>query len=385
MRISAFAYCAAARIFPLLARPLSFITSEIEYEKCVRELLCAYSPVSIVFKELPKLRSQIDLSFVVPVYNSQKYLERCVDSLVNQKTSYNYEVILVDDGSEDNSGKIADQYEDEFEFVRVLHQDNAGISAARNRGISSARGRYLAFVDNDDCVDESYVQILMDRAYETDADVVKCGHYRWNVESNSIISKVKYDDASYQDDIGRNILKLKGFIWEGVSKRELWEEFRFPEGYWYEDIITRFVILRSASKIETVGDVLYYYSIHDSNASKSVWMHSEPKCLDEIYLIEAVLKLEISKNERALSHALLYELCGVLWSRTRNQPLRLRICVFNVASEIIKNHIIQDEEYDEFEKQLIAIFYNRSFVSWELLSCAKMLNVKLANDYGIAL
>lgn len=385
MRISAFAYCAAARIFPLLARPLSFITSEIEYEKCVRELSCAYSPVSIAFKELPKLRSQIDLSFVVPVYNSQKYLERCVDSLVNQKTSYNYEVILVDDGSEDNSGKIADQYEDKFEFVRVLHQDNAGISAARNRGISSARGRYLAFVDNDDCVDESYVQILMDRAYETDADVVKCGHYRWNVESNSIISKVKYDDASYQDDIGRNILKLKGFIWEGVSKRELWEEFRFPEGYWYEDIITRFVILRSASKIETVGDVLYYYSIHDSNASKSVWKHSEPKCLDEIYLIEAVLKLEISKNERALSHALLYELCGVLWSRTRNQPLRLRICVFNVASEIIKNHIIQDEEYDEFEKQLIAIFYNRSFVSWELLSCAKMLNVKLANDYGIAL
>ena len=385
MRISAFAYCAAARIFPLLARLLSFITSEIEYEQCVRELSRAYSPASIVFEALPKLRSQIDLSFVVPVYNSQKYLGRCVDSLVNQKTSYNYEVILVDDGSEDNSGKIADQYEDEFEFVRVLHQDNAGISAARNRGISSARGRYLALVDNDDCVDERYVQILMDRAYETDADVVKCGHYRWNVESNSIISKVKYDDASYQDDIGRNILKLKGFIWEGVSKRELWEEFRFPEGYWYEDIITRFVILRSASKIETVGDVLYYYSIHDSNASKSVWKHSEPKCLDEIYLIEAVLKLEISKNERALSHALLYELCGVLWSRTRNQPLRLRICVFNVASEMIKNHIIQDEEYDELEKQLIAIFYNRSFVSWELLSCAKMLNVKLANDYGFAL
>lgn len=321
----------------------------------------------------------------MPVYNSQKYLGRCVDSLVNQRTTYQYEVILVDDGSKDNSGKIADWYESKYEFVHTFHQDNAGISSARNKGAWNSRGRYLAFVDNDDYVDENYAQILLDRAYESDADVVKCGHYRWDVENSSIISKVQYDNATYHDDIGKNILKLKGFIWEGISKRELWNEFRFPEGYWYEDIITRFVILRSASTIETIDDVLYYYSMHDSNASKAVWKRCELKCFDEIYLIDTVLKLGINKNSRALSHALLYELCGVLWSRIRNQPLHLKICVFNIASNLIENHILQDEDYDEFEKQLIDIFDNRKFISWELLSCGKMLEVKLANDYGIVI
>lgn len=94
----------------------------------------------------------VAVSVVVPVYNVEKYIERCLDSLVRQKFGYEYEIIIVNDGTKDNSMTIADRFASEYDFIRIITQQNAGLSAARNTGLANARGEYIAFVDSDDFV-----------------------------------------------------------------------------------------------------------------------------------------------------------------------------------------------------------------------------------------
>lgn len=377
-------YKAGIQILPVLAGIVSFVKYKTEYAGSMEYLYAAYRPEPISFLSLSAMEPQMDLSFIVPVYNAQNFLRKCVDSLIGQKTKYRYEIILIDDGSKDHSFKIAEEYANKYSFITVCHQQNAGISAARNRGIELARGRYLAFVDDDDYVSPEYTEKLLDRAYRKDADMVKCGHYRWDAAKDCPITRTQYEDTSFQGDMGSAILELKGFVWEGISKRSLWKDWRFPKGYWYEDMITRFVLMRRAVQIEVLGDVMYYYCLHGLNASKKIWNHSRLKCLDELYLLQAIMKLSPPDDADIQTvHALLYETGGVLWSRTRRLPSKIKKAVFGAARELIRQYVPEGGiSYSDDEKQLIRYYLKGSFLSWQLVSCKQMLRVKLKNDYG---
>lgn len=376
------------KILSCLANLLAMIQCKSK-KNVWKELYSVYKPAPITFENIKERKiendKKINLSFIIPVYNSEKFIQKCIESLVRQETKYEYEIILIDDGSTDASSSIIDEYAKRISYVHAYHQKNKGISVTRNRGITYARGEYIAFIDNDDFVSQYYVEILLNRAYEKDADMVKCGHYRWDVDKNSIMSTVKYNDASYDSDMGKKVLDYKGFVWEGITKRSIWETYRFPEGYWYEDMITRFVLMRKSKQIEIVEDVLYYYSIHSTNASRNVWNRGNIKCLDEIYLIKNMLDLQINMNEKMISHALIYELGGVLWSRTRKLPSELKKCVFLAGREILKKNMIANEHYTKDEQQMIRAFEQKSYLSWKLLSCVEMLKVKLKNEYDINL
>lgn len=375
-------YRTAIEILPIMARMMSFVKVDGNYDDCLQTLYNTYKPSPIRFEKLTMATDMIDLSFIVPVYNAKAYLRKCVDSLISQKTNYNYEVLLIDDGSTDASPSIADEYAKRFPaFVKVIHQRNGGISVARNKGIECSRGRYIAFVDNDDFVNDDYVEKLISRAYATDADMVKCGHHRWNVAENRDITIIRYDDASYSGDMGPDILSLKGFVWEGCSKRSLWTDWRFPVGYWYEDIITRFVLMRKAKHIEVISDAMYYYCLHRTNASKSVWSHSKIKCLDEIYLLIDMLQ-NVNGGGTQTAHALLYELGGVLWSRTRGLQSKERKAVFCVARQLVEQYVPDKGEYSDYEKKIMKYYKNGSYLSWRLTSLRQMLKIKLKNDYG---
>ena len=114
------------------------------------------------------------ISIIVPVYKVEKYLCRCLDSIVAQ-TFTDWECILIDDGSPDNSGKICDEYAEKDGRFRVIHQENAGVSAARNAGLDAARGEWIGFVDSDDWVESNMYEYLYNNALETKSDVVICG------------------------------------------------------------------------------------------------------------------------------------------------------------------------------------------------------------------
>ena len=114
------------------------------------------------------------LSVIVPVYNTDRFLGQCIDSILSQ-THTDFEVILVDDGSTDNSGKICDQYAERDQRIKVIHQPNQGVSAARNAALDIAEGEFLGFVDSDDWIDPDMYRVLIKKAEEKNADVVACG------------------------------------------------------------------------------------------------------------------------------------------------------------------------------------------------------------------
>ena len=150
------------------------------------------------------------LSVIVPVYNVQKYLDQCVESVLKQ-TYTDFEVILVDDGSTDNSGKMCDDWAQKDDRIKVVHQKNQGLSGARNTGIDTSEGEYLVFVDSDDLIAENMFSTLMPMMTDENLDAVWCTFNRfYNDDVNQINSVIKSGvDAWYKKYLYPNVLQKK--------------------------------------------------------------------------------------------------------------------------------------------------------------------------------
>ena len=209
------------------------------------------------------------LSIIVPVYNVEKYLEECVDSLLNQ-TLQDLEIFLVDDGSTDSSGEIADRYAREYpDKVHTLHLNNGGQGRARNAALPMASGDYVGFVDSDDWIERDMYEKLLDRAEKTGADVVVCDfleHYADGREQTL--------PACFQD----HPLSAAGSSCNKIFRRSLIGDLRFPEGLWYEDFYFSAVMLLRSKRTEFIPEPLYVYrrgqesTMHNNNARKNLDM-----------------------------------------------------------------------------------------------------------------
>ena len=133
------------------------------------------------------------ISVVVPVYNVEKYLERCVDSIIKQ-TYKNLDIILVDDGSQDNSGKICDKYKEKYNNIQVIHQKNQGLSIARNNGLAIAEGNYITFIDSDDWIKKDMIESLFNAMHKYKADIASVAVYDV-YDSGQVIKNVKYKNV----------------------------------------------------------------------------------------------------------------------------------------------------------------------------------------------
>ena len=193
------------------------------------------------------------ISVIVPIYNTEKYLPKCLDSLASQ-TYPDVEFILIDDGSTDNSGAIVDQYKDPR--FRVFHTGNHGLSAARNFGIEQARGEWLMFVDSDDWVEPGFCEIPYQAAVHDGADLVI--FYTYNVKNGR--GKVR-NPSTHTEIIDREKAIKNGStaVWNKLYKRELFTGIHFPEGRVCEDIAITHKILMKAKRIIMIPDHLYYH------------------------------------------------------------------------------------------------------------------------------
>ena len=209
------------------------------------------------------------LSVIVPVYNVEKYLEECVDSLLNQ-TMKDLEIFLVDDGSTDRSGAIADRVAKENpDRVHTLHLENGGQGRARNAVLPMAQGDYIGFVDSDDWIERDMYEKMLDRAEKTGADVVVCDfleHYADGREQTL--------PACFQD----HPLSAAGSSCNKIFRRSLVGDLRFPEGLWYEDFYFSAVMLLRSKRTEFIPEPLYVYrrgqesTMHNNNARKNLDM-----------------------------------------------------------------------------------------------------------------
>ena len=209
------------------------------------------------------------LSIIVPVYKVEEYLGECVDSLLSQ-TIDDYEIILVDDGSPDNSGKIADEYAAANpDMIRVLHIDNGGQGRARNFALDIAKGDFVGFVDSDDWVTHDMYEKMYTRAAETGADVVVCDFMERFADGRESMLP-----ASLQD----NWLGSAGSSCNKIFRRSLVGALRFPVGLWYEDFYFSAVMLLRSKHTEFIAEPLYIYrrgqesTRHNNNAAKNLDM-----------------------------------------------------------------------------------------------------------------
>ena len=225
------------------------------------------------------------VSIVVPVYNSSKYLARCLDSILMQ-TFRDYEVIVVDDGSTDSSASICDAYAEKYKMIKVIHQNNAGVSAARNKGIDESRGKYLMFVDSDDYIDTNMLDVAVSKIEEYDADLFISGDIEEYVSNGKITNSVKrtitssclYSLKNFFDDFDKAYpIVCLGNPWGKLYKMENIKKngIQFDESMSIDED-TNFVLsyMYYVQKIYFSEELLYHY-YKDNRETLSVKFHAD--------------------------------------------------------------------------------------------------------------
>ncbi len=226
------------------------------------------------------------LSVIIPCYNVEKYLDRCLRSIVNQ-TYENLEIILVDDGSPDSSGRLCDDWAARDRRIKVAHKQNGGLGFARNSGLEIATGDYIAFVDSDDYIDLSMYEKLMDKAKEHNADIAYCGHIKQLHNGENVSVNDFEEERVFEKD---SLLELsQGFfrptkinprmltmsVWHAVYRRNVITElFHSEREVGSEDIHFQVCAILNAEKVVFIPDALYVYCYngeslsHEFNLSK---------------------------------------------------------------------------------------------------------------------
>ncbi len=292
------------------------------------------------------------ISIVVPVYNIQDYLRPCLDSIVNQ-TYKDLDIILVDDGSTDQSGNICDEYASADDRVRVFHIANGGVAAARNFGAKKAiefKSDYVGFIDSDDWIDLDMCDFLLSLIQKNGADVASCSIYR-EFPGNQEIRHLK--DAIYTGEEAPCAV-VDGGITDSCCDKlwstRIWESYEFPSGRVYEDYATVYKALEKAEKIVVSSEPKYHYlcrpnsilQSHDIEKMVNLWVASK----------ERYLYLKDRAGDDTLKK-LIYD-CGYsagrLWS-----------WAWEYRSDVKSKYSRQFEECSEFTKNLFANGKNQNF------------------------
>lgn len=219
------------------------------------------------------------LSVIVPVYNTENYIEQCLDSLMNQ-TYKDFELIIIDDGSEDRSGEICDKYALKYKNINVTHKENEGLIAARIEGINKAVGQYIAFVDSDDWVDEDFIEFLITNMESKQADIVVTGIIREEkTKSETVINKISsgtYERQDLEKQIFPKMLYFQGFYEFGILPYMCVKIFKKEilincykgidtDIYWGEDVIIVYPYLLQANKAVICEETKYHYRRHSQS------------------------------------------------------------------------------------------------------------------------
>lgn len=322
-----------------------------------------------------KYKESIDLSIIIPVYNAESFLEEALNSIINQKTKYSYEIICINDGSTDSSLDILKKYN---KNIIIINTKNLGAGAARNKGLIHAKGKYISFVDSDDLIEQNYVEKCIDEVNKSNSDIVSYGIQQFESKTEKTIRKTKYNDSIVTTQ-NRQVLKnISGCVCGSIYRRKLWENVRFPEGCYHEDVIIKNLIFPISKKISIISDTLYKWRVNRNSLSrKTVKFHKNiNKNIEFLYLIEDIinltkeLKIEIDDY---LYSQLLEETSTYTWLRTRKIDNKIRKSMFIYSCEMIDKLSFNNESIIE------NIMKKRVYMKWRLYS----FNTCLKNKYKV--
>ncbi len=322
-----------------------------------RSFLEAYSPdpqTSCFCKN--DIDIKVDLHIIVPAYNAEKYIKECLDSIgYNSTQKYTYHVTVVNDGSTDCTADVLSRYL-KNPTIEIITQTNKGFSGARNTALKHIKGRYVMFLDSDDCLDWIGVEKLLDCAIETGADIVEGSH--------TTINAVGKKKSFFKTPSGVvEPYRLGGQPWSKVFKAELFASICFPEKYWYEDSVFSQIVYPKVKCAYSISDNTYFYRLHGDNISYK--SRNYAKSIDSYWITEKLFNerqkagFEITQD---YYNYILY-MVKLTFPRIMFQNKKVKQAVFILFYDFINknfsNYTTDDKKLKEIENIVITKNYGK--------------------------
>ena len=307
--------------------------------------------------------SEKQLSIIVPAYNSEDTIKECIESVIRQKTNIDYELVIVNDGSSDNTKIIVESIDDEH--IRIINQDNRGFSGARNSGIDEAKGKYLMFLDSDDMLVDNCIESMMSQVIDNDADIIQGSYYSFdeNHKNLDILNNEVINDY--------RIVYQPGYPWAKIYKKDLFKKIRFPLDVWFEDTIVCMLLYRLCKKMVVTDEVVYAWRLNPNGITNNA--RKNKKCVDHYWVMEHCL--EKTKELGLPNDEVQYELVKghlstLMYRRLSLQNKEVLESAFVLGCKMLDD--IRPSDYkcegNLIERDLEKAFKTRNYKLWKLAS-----------------
>ena len=302
------------------------------------------------------------ISVIIPVYNVEDYLKKCINSILAQNFE-DYEILLIDDGSTDNSGEICDEYANKNQQIKVIHQKNKGLGGARNTGIKAATGKYLLFVDSDDFIKSDMLNILFKTAEDTNADVVLFGADFVDEQGKTLSVRMPLcNEKIITKQANQFLLYCKDTcVWDKLFRRSLFIEndIYFPERIWYEDLCATAKIALYAKKTVCVQRSFYSYL---QRSGSIMHVKNTDRNIDMLTAVSEVLNFYRQRNRFQENRD---ALCFLAVMHI------MVLCTLRVASEDIRHPLLK--KFYDFTEENFRDFKTNKFVKDNLSKRHKLI------------
>lgn len=278
------------------------------------------------------------VSIIVPVYNVERYLDKCISSILVQSFT-DFELILIDDGSKDNSGNICDGYKKKDSRVKVIHQENSGLSAARNIGIEASEGKHVTFIDSDDFIHPNMIEILYSNMVESKADISVCG-YHLTYEGEEVPKEFNNSNITLYTNIEavRKVVEKSEdkmiVAWCKLYRRSLFSDIRYPVGKYHEDEFVTYKLLYKTNKVVVTEAKLYYYLQRSNSITGSTY---NIKRLEKLEALKEATIFFRDENNKELTNLAEFRYL-----------LNVQIAYYRVKYEMNHNKEIMDKLRNEY-------------------------------------
>lgn len=312
------------------------------------------------------------ISVIIPVYNVENYLERCIDSIINQ-TYDNLEIILIDDGSNDNSGLICDQYAKKDNRITVIHNSNQGLSKTRNNGLDLAKGTYIAFMDSDDYIEKNFIKDTYKMIIENNVDLAitklkvdyenkipklnQSSGYRI-IDSKSALEEMLYTELYYISACGK------------LYKKSLFDGIKFPNNQLFEDVNTIYKLINKAKKVCCTDNEYYIYYVRKNSITTKEFNEKQLdliKATDE--MVEDIVNIypDLEKaGKRRKVYSRISTLCRVVSSNKINKKIEKELVTYIKENKEVKKYK-RTPRRDKIAINCILVSTNLFKVIWRVL------------------
>lgn len=306
------------------------------------------------------------ISIIVPVYNVENYLKRCIESILNQ-TFTDFELILVNDGSTDGSGIICKEFSSVDDRIKVINKNNGGLSSARNSGIEIARGKYISFIDSDDYINNNMFEILYREIIFSNSDISICNYCKVSDYNRPVDNNLQYKSQIFEGK--ENILnqlcdeKRMQFTvaWNKLYDKSLFNSIRFKEGKLHEDEFIAHEILDKANKVIYIeSDLYYYYQREDSIMKKFN--------IDRLDFLDAIKeRIEYFKKNNYMP----------LKEKTEKLYLEMFFCYYNIIKNEKSSKVLYELRKKIIKHKILLFKNNKILIKEKLLLLLFVINPSL--------